>query len=101
MGERWVPQLRVGETATGCRLTLVGVTYGNGDTLQDAADDLVARLLNLVIGMRTSGFHFASELGAPDRRVLEFLWELGELANRGGDIRERVFALAEMPDAVD
>ncbi|MGH9250642.1 MAG: hypothetical protein ACRD0W_14120 [Acidimicrobiales bacterium] len=42
-----------------------------------------------------------AELGPPDRRVLEFLWELGELANRGGDIRERVFALAEMPDAVD
>jgi len=100
MSESWAPPLRVGETATGCRLTLVGVTYGNGETLQDAADDLVARLLNLVIGMRTSGFRFASELGPPDRRVLDFLWELGELANLGRDIRERVFVLPEMPDAV-
>jgi len=75
MSESWAPPLRVGETATGCRLTLVGVTYGNGETLQDAADDLVARLLNLVIGMRTSGFRFASELGPPDRldRLVELV----------------------------
>jgi hypothetical protein len=100
MSEAWVPPLQLSDTATGCRLTLVGVSYGNGETLQDAADDLVARLLNVVIGMRTSGFHFASELGAPDRRVLDFLWELGELANRGSDIRERVFGRPGMPDAV-
>jgi hypothetical protein len=30
-----------------------------------------------------------------------FRWELGELAERGGDIRERMLALPEMPDAVD
>ena len=27
----------------------------------------------------------------PDPHWLEFLWELGEIAARGGDIRERIF----------
>jgi hypothetical protein len=31
----------------------------------------------------------------------DFLSEVGELAERGGDIRERVSALPDMPDAVD
>lgn len=86
------------ETGTGCRLTLVGLTYGNGPTLQEAADDLVCRLLNLVLCMRSSGLRIPSSLGPPDPRVMGFLWELGELAARGDDIRARVIGLAESTD---
>jgi hypothetical protein len=33
---------------------------------------------------------FSREL-VPDTRLLEFLWELGEIAARGDDIRPRLF----------
>jgi hypothetical protein len=89
--ERWNPPLHVETCGESCRLVLTGVSHGNGATLQDAADDLVARLLGIVLAVRTSGLRFPAELGPPDARVLEFLWELGELAARGEDIRGRVF----------
>jgi hypothetical protein len=90
-GMGWAPELRLHETGTGCRLTLVGLTYGTGKTLQEAADDLVARLLTIVMGTRSSGLRTPGDLGPPDPRVLGLLWELGEIARRGGDIRDRVF----------
>jgi hypothetical protein len=31
------------------------------------------------------------ELGPPDLRWFEFVYELGEIAAAGGDIRERIF----------
>jgi hypothetical protein len=50
----------------------------------------VAHLLNVVMCIRTSGLTFTSAV-PPDREWLDYLWELGELADRGGDIRTRVF----------
>lgn len=97
MAGSWTPELRVHEAGSGCRLVLVGVTYGNGATMQDAADDLILRLLNLTMAMRSSGFRLPSEAGRPDPRVLELLWELGELATQGQDIRDRVLGTPE-PD---
>jgi hypothetical protein len=47
--------------------------------------------------VRSSGFRFARELGPPDLRVLEFVWELGELSAGGEDIRERVFGPSPRP----
>src|SRR6266540_5363673 len=98
MAGAWTPELRVHETGDGCRLTLLGVTYGNGCSLQEAADDLVARLLTMILCARSSGFRVPVALGPPDHQVMAFLWELGEIATRGEDIRARIFDVAETSD---
>ena len=91
MAEDWCPPLDLRESAGRCRLSLVGITHGEGSTLQEAADDLVVRLLNFVVCVRRSGLRVSGECGPLDRRLIEFIWELGECAARGVDIRERVF----------
>jgi hypothetical protein len=79
-----------------CRLSLGGYTYGNGSTLQEAADDLVARLLMLARSLRSgASFVYSSELPPLDVRWYDFLYELGEIAGRGEDIRPRVFGTGE------
>jgi hypothetical protein len=92
-GAGWAPALHVRETGQGCRLTLAGLAYGNGATLQEAADDLVARLLTMVLCLRSSGFRPAPGV-RHDPGALAFLWELGEIAQRGEDIRDRLFSVA-------
>jgi hypothetical protein len=92
MASGWDPPLRLDQTDSGCRLSLGGVAYGNGVTLQEAADDLIDRLLNMLMVVRRSGLALSGELGAPDRLVLEYVSELTEIAARGEDIRPRVFA---------
>jgi hypothetical protein len=71
-------------------LSDLNVTYGNGDTLQEAGNDLLARLFDLATGVHSGRSRFTSALGRPDLQVLTFLWELGETVARGGDIRPRV-----------
>jgi hypothetical protein len=88
MTEAWTPELRADAHGDQCRLTLTGVTYGNGHTLQEAANDLLVRVLDLALGLR-AGHRVTGEARA-DARVVDFLWEIGELAIRGGDIRSRV-----------
>jgi hypothetical protein len=100
MAERWSPTLQVSEVGEGCRLTLAGFAYGDGATLQEAADDLVARLLNIAMCFRSSGWAKTTEL-VPDMRWLDFVWELGEIAARGGDIRERIFGLPGALEAIE
>lgn len=65
--------------------------YGHGATLQDAADDLVRRLLVYVMSFRSSGMRVRPGLGSPDLAMMNFLYELGEIASTGGDIRDRLF----------
>jgi hypothetical protein len=98
MAGGWAPELTVHETGNGCRLTLAGLTYGNGSTLQEAADDLITRLLTVVLCSRSSGFRIPPGLGPPDPQLLTYLWELGDLAAAGEDIRDRVFGFVEAPD---
>jgi hypothetical protein len=102
MAEGWSPTLDLWESAGRCRLSLAGLTHGEGSTPQEAADDLVARLLNLVLCARTSGLRFPSEFGPNDQclSLMQFIWELGECAARGEDIRERVFGSTTDADAV-
>jgi hypothetical protein len=85
------PELRLSASGGRCRLSLGGLTYADGDTLQEAADHLVARLLNIAMSL-DSGFTITAEAPGPDLSGLDFLWELREIAARGGDIRERIFA---------
>ncbi|MFL5950556.1 MAG: hypothetical protein ACJ74M_03035 [Gaiellaceae bacterium] len=92
MAEGWAPPLRLCERDNGsCRLTLVGLTHGDGDTLQDAADDLVARLLEILSFVRVAGFPVSTEFPPPDPRLMEYVWRLGDHVWRGSDIREHLF----------
>jgi hypothetical protein len=94
MAGGWAPTLRIRESNGYVRLSL-GDAYGDGATLKDAADALVTRLLSLAMSFRGGGVQIPAELGPPDLRWHEFIYELGEIAAAGGDIRPRVFG----PDA--
>jgi hypothetical protein len=91
----WTPELQVVETGGTCRLQLGSLAHGDGHTLQEAADDLIRRLLGIAMSWRSSGFRISCELGPIDLRWFEFIHELGEIAARGGDIRERVFGASD------
>ena len=92
MGESWTPALSVREVGGRCRLSLGGHTHGDGATLQEAADDLVRRLLALAMSLHSSaGFCITPEAPGVDIRWFGFLYELGVIAAGGGDIRERIF----------
>jgi hypothetical protein len=85
----WVPPLSVRETGHGCRLSLGGIAVGHGRSLQEAADQLVGRVLDAALAVRTGGVSFTPALPA-DPRLIEFLAEVAELSARGGDVRRRV-----------
>ena len=84
--------LTVQESPGRVRLCLGGLAHSDGPTLQDAADDLVQRLLSYSMALRASGFRPPAELGPPDLAAIDFLYELGEMAAAGGDIRGRLFS---------
>lgn len=85
------PALTLTRAGGRLRLRLGNICHGHGDSLQQAADDLIRRLLVYVMAMRSSGVHPHAGLGV-DLPMLDFLYELGDIAATGGDIRQRVFA---------
>ena len=85
-----MPALTVQEIAGVVCLHLGGVARGEGASLQEAGDDLIRRLLEVAMAFRASGFRVPCELG-PDLETMDFIYELGEIAAAGGDIRARVF----------
>jgi hypothetical protein len=85
-----VPTLTVTETSGGVRLQLGGLARGEGATLQEASDDLVQSILSLALAYRSSGYQCAREL-RPDLAAMSFLYELGEIAASGQDIRPALF----------
>jgi hypothetical protein len=85
------PTLRVSEIGGRVRLGLDGFGEVEGDTLQEAADELVARLLSIAIVVRSGGVGPLCSECCPDLAVLDFVWQLGELAAAGGDPRELLF----------
>ena len=84
------PALTVRERPGGVRLHLGSLTHGDGPSLQEAADDLVRRVLAIGRALRTSGFSVSREV-AHDVAVLSLLYELDEIAAAGGDVRTRLF----------
>jgi hypothetical protein len=85
-----MPELTVTDLDGRVRLNLGGFAHGEGVSLQDAVDDLVLRILRLVLAFHSSGFRAPSEC-RPDLETMSFLYELGEIAAAGGDIRSRIF----------
>jgi hypothetical protein len=83
--------LTVQELPGQVRLCLGGLARGDGPTLQDAADDLVQQLLIYAMAFRSGGVRVAPEFGPLDLAAMDFLYQLGELAAAGGDIRNRLF----------
>ena len=79
------------ESASGVRLHMDGVCSADGPTLQEAADELVWKLLAAVMVFRSDGMGAFSTLCRPDMEVVRFLSELGRVAAAGGDIREHLF----------
>jgi hypothetical protein len=84
------PALTVREQASGVRLHLGSLAHGDGPSLQEAADDLVRRVLALGRALRTTGFAVSTELPC-DMAALSLLSELDEIAAAGGDVRTRLF----------
>ena len=85
------PALRIREIEGGVRLGLDVFADVEGATLQEAAHELVLRLLRVALALRANGVGpVCSECGA-DVALLEFVWELGEVAASGGDPRELLF----------
>jgi hypothetical protein len=72
------------------RLDLGGLARGEGRSLQEAADALIRRTLELALAYRASGFRACSEVRL-DLETLSFLHEVADIAAQGGDIRARLF----------
>ena len=85
------PPLDVFEAGSRVRLTLRGLAHGEGESLQEAADDLVRRLLLIAMAFRATGVGRITSECRLDVALLDFVFELGEIAARGGDIRSRLF----------
>jgi hypothetical protein len=91
------PGIEASELAGRVRLTLRGLAQAEGSTLREAADDLVRRVLLIAMAFRASGIGPVSSECVLDIRLLDFVFELGEIAARGGDIRSRLFGTACAP----
>jgi hypothetical protein len=85
-----MPALNVTETGGRVRLNLGGFAQGEGSSLQEAADELIRRIVELALAFRSSGWSTSCEV-YPDLETMNYLHELGEIAAAGGDIRARVF----------
>ena len=86
----YTPALHVSESDDRVRLSLSGLTTGEGSTLQDAGDDLVRRTLVMAMAARAGELDWSRGL-RPEPGLLEFLWRLGHFAAAGGDVRELIF----------
>jgi hypothetical protein len=85
---KWQPELTLSEVGGRCRLVLGSVIQGEGDSLQDAGDPLVARAAHVGQGLR-SGRATLFTLPA-NRELIDLLDRIGDAAARGDDVRELV-----------
>jgi hypothetical protein len=84
------PSLSVTKRDAGVRLHLGRLAQGDGASLQEAADDLLRRVLVSAAGIRQGGLSGSCEV-VPDLQAMAFLYEIGELAETGGDVRAALF----------
>ena len=93
----FTPTLWVAESGDRVRLGIEGLLSADGPTLQDAADELVTKVLTVALAFRFDGLGgYSSGLGRPNLELVRFIWELGDFAAAGGDIRERLFGPSSM-----
>jgi hypothetical protein len=85
------PRLRITEIDHGVRLGLAGFRYVEGATLQEAADELVRRMLVVAMAFRASGIGPVYSECRADPGALDLIWKLGDIAAGGGDIRDYLF----------
>ena len=85
-----MPALTITEAGGRIRLDLAGIARGEGSSLQEAADMLIRRAAELALAVRSGGWRAPREL-CPDFETMNFLYELGEIAAAGGDLRARLF----------
>jgi hypothetical protein len=83
--------LNVSEFAGRVHLSLGGIGHGEGASLQEAADDLVRRVLLIAMAFRASGVGRIGSECRPDLALLDFVFEVAEIAAKGQDIRPRLF----------
>ena len=67
--------LTVQESPGRVRLCLGSLAHGDGPTLQDAADDLVQRLLTYAMAFRASGLRPSLEMTPPDLAAMDLLYQ--------------------------
>ena len=85
------PRLHIAEIDGRVRLGLEGFSYVEGETLQEAADELVARALHIAMAIRAGGVGPLYSECCPDPALLDFISQLGEHAADGGDPRDLLF----------
>ena len=90
--QKFTPSLRVRSDASGVRLTVTGIAHACGPSLQDAADELVRKILVILVAFRGGGVAPAGRGLMLDPGIHEFISELGDYAASGGDIRDRLFS---------
>jgi hypothetical protein len=85
------PSLRISEHEGRVRLGLEGFSDVEGETLQEAADALVAYILQVATALRAAGVGPIYSECCPDLALLDFVWRVGEWAAEGGDPRQLLF----------
>lgn len=91
------PELSVYEVGGRVGLALGGLARAEGATLQEAADEVVRRVLVVAMAFRASGIGPVNSECPRDLALLDLVWELGEIAARGDDIRPRLFGGGQAP----
>jgi hypothetical protein len=92
----FAPTLRVDEIAGRVRLSLGWFFSAEGLTLQEAADELVWKMLVTLMAFRSRGISGLGVVCRPDMGLVSFLSDLDSVAAAGGDIRERLFGPSGM-----
>jgi hypothetical protein len=90
------PSLSVSEHDCRVRLSLGGFGHADGATLQEAADELVRRVLAIALAVHSGDLCPRSSEWLVDPAQLAYIWDLGLIAASGGDIRRLLFC----PDGI-